>query len=86
MKGDTLTKIAHKFKTTPTAIMTANNITDAARLSIGKKLKIPSQESRSATNTAPPPAMAPAATTQESQPSQTPAKADTTAQLANFVQ
>ena len=81
MKGDTLTKIAHKFKTTPTAIMTANNITDAAKLSIGKKLKIPGQEARSATNNEP---VAPAAA--QSQPSQAPAKAETTAQLANFVQ
>ena len=81
MKGDTLTKIAHKFKTTPTAIMTANNITDAAKLSIGKKLKIPGQEARSATNNEP---VAPAAA--QSQPTQAPAKAETTAQLANFVQ
>jgi LysM repeat protein len=79
MKGDTLTKIAHKFKTTPTAIMTANNIADAAKLSIGKKLKIPTMESRSATNTEPEPAT-------QAQPTPTPARAETTAQLANFVQ
>ena len=83
MKGDTLTKIAHKFKTTPTAIMTANNITDAAKLSIGKKLKIPGQESRSATNNEP---AIPAPAAAQTQPAQTPAKAETTAQLANFVQ
>ena len=53
VKGDTLTKIAHKFKTTPTAIMTANNLTDPTKLSIGKKLKIPSQEARSATTNEP---------------------------------
>lgn len=79
MKGDTLTKIAHKFKITPTAIMTANNITDAAKLSIGKKLKIPAMESRSATNTEPEPAA-------QAQPAPVPAKAETTPQLANFVQ
>jgi LysM repeat protein len=81
VKGDTLTKIAHKFKTTPTAIMTANSITDAAKLSIGKKLRIPGQEARSATNNEP---VAPAAA--QSQPNQPPAHAETTAQLANFVQ
>ncbi|MCE0485213.1 MAG: LysM peptidoglycan-binding domain-containing protein [Methylacidiphilales bacterium] len=75
VKGDTLTRIAHKFKTTPNAIMTANNITDPAKLSIGKKLKIPSAESRSAKNT-PAPASPPAAVQ-----SGTP-----TAQLANFVE
>lgn len=76
IKGDTLSKIAHKFKTTPAALMAANNITDPTKLSIGKKLKIPSQEARSATNAPAAPAAA--------QPSQ--AKADaTSAQLANFV-
>ncbi len=58
VKGDTLIKIAHKFKTTPTAIMAANSITDPAKLTIGKKLKIPSQESRSARNSVPNPATA----------------------------
>ncbi len=76
VKGDTLSKIAHKFKTTPAALMAANNITDPTKLSIGKKLKIPSMEARSAKNTP----IAPAA----AQPSQTKADA-TTAQLANFV-
>jgi len=57
-KGDTLTKIARKFKTTPTAIMTVNNLSDATKLTIGKRLKIPGQESRSAVNTSP---VAPAA-------------------------
>ena len=76
MKGDTLMKIARKFKTTPTAIMTANNISDPAKLSIGKKLKIPGQEARSATTNEP------AAT----QPSQIESKPAATAQLANFLQ
>jgi len=80
VKGDTLTRIAHKFKTTPTAIMTANNLTDAAKLSIGKKLKIPTMESRSATNITPEPTPTP------EQPAPAPAKAEATAQLANFVQ
>ncbi len=76
VKGDTLTKIAHKFKTTPTALMAENGITDPTKLSIGKKLKIPSRESRSAQNTVP-------ATTQ---PSQVQAKQTVTdGQLANFV-
>ena len=76
MKGDTLIKIAHKFKTTPTAIMTENGITDPSKLTIGKKLKIPSQESRSARNGAP----------SSTQPSQVQAKGNApTAKLANFV-
>jgi LysM repeat protein len=53
MKGDTLSKIAHKFKTTPAAITAENNIVDPARLTIGKKLRIPSRESRSASITSP---------------------------------
>jgi LysM repeat protein len=76
VKGDTLIKIAHKFKTTPTAIMTENGITDPSKLTIGKKLKIPSPESRSARNGAP----------SSTQPSQVQAKGNApTAQLANFV-
>jgi LysM repeat protein len=76
VKGDTLIKIAHKFKTTPTALMTENSITDPSKLTIGKKLKIPSQESRSARNSAP----------ASTQPSQVQAKGNApTAQLANFV-
>jgi len=43
-KGDTLTKIAKQFKTTPSAIMSANNMTDPRKLSIGAKLKIPGQQ------------------------------------------
>ena len=77
VKGDTLTKIAHKFKTTPTALMTANNITDPSKLSIGKKLKIPSKEARSAKISEP---------TTSPQPAQvqTKASATATAQLANL--
>jgi len=78
VKGDTLTKIAHKFKTTPSALMTANNITDPAKLSIGKKLKIPAKEARSAKNTEP----------AGTEPVQGPIKVSTakTAQLANVEQ
>jgi len=76
VKGDTLTKIARKFKTTPKAIMTANSIADPAKLSIGKKLRIPSPESRSATNVAP----------AETTPAAQPAKAKVAGQLANYAQ
>jgi len=76
VRGDTLIKIAHKFKTTATAIMTENSITDPSRLTIGKKLKIPSQESRSARNNAP----------ASTQPGPAQAKEDApTGQWANFV-
>ncbi len=61
VKGDTLTKIARKFKTTPTAIMTANNLSDPTKLAIGKKLKIPAREDRSATT-------APASRAQSAEP------------------
>jgi len=76
VKGDTLIKIAHRFKTTAAAIMTENSITDPTKLAIGKKLKIPSEESRSARNGAP----------ASTQPGQVQAKGNApTAQLANFV-
>jgi LysM repeat protein len=76
VKGDTLIKIAHRFKTTATAIMAENSITDPAKLTIGKKLKIPSQESRSARNGVP----------SSTQPSQAQTRSDApSAQLANFV-
>ncbi len=38
---DTLTKIARQFKTTPAAIMTANQISDPHRLKVGMRLVIP---------------------------------------------
>jgi LysM repeat protein len=76
VKGDTLIKIAHKFKTTPTALMTENSITDPTKLAIGKKLRIPSEESRSARNSAP----------ASTPPGQVQAKENApSAQLANFV-
>lgn len=42
-KGDTLTKIAKQYNTTPSAIMAANKLADARKLKIGMKLNIPSQ-------------------------------------------
>jgi len=83
VKGDTLTRIAHKFKTTASAIMAENGITDPSKLTIGKKLKIPSKESRSARNVTPSPS-----TPSSPQPSQVQAKEKqdaSSAQLANFV-
>jgi len=76
VKGDTLTRIAHRFKTTASAIMAENGITDPTKLAIGKKLRIPSsEESRSARNN--PPA--------STQPGQVQAKGNApTAQLANY--
>jgi LysM repeat protein len=79
VKGDTLTKIAHRFKTTPSAIMAENGITDPTRLSIGKKLRIPSRDSRSASNGGP----------ASTPPSQVQAKGNgnaASAQLANYAQ
>jgi LysM repeat protein len=75
-KGDTLTKIAHKFKTTTAAIIAENGNIDPSKLTIGHKLKIPSRESRSAQNAAP-------ATTQPSQVESKPAAGN--GQLATFV-
>jgi LysM repeat protein len=76
VKGDTLIKIAHKFKTTANALMAENSISDPTKLAIGKKLRIPSEESRSARNSAP----------SSTQPSQVQAKENApSAQLANFV-
>jgi hypothetical protein len=55
--------------------MTENSITDPTKLAIGKKLKIPSEESRSAGN-------APPSSTQPSQVQTT--ETAPSAQLANF--
>jgi LysM repeat protein len=75
VKGDTLNRIARKFHTSSTAIMALNNISDARKLRLGQKLRIPSQEARSANSV-------PAATHEEDriEPRATP-----TAQLANFL-
>ena len=74
VKGDTLMKIARKFRTTAGAIMAANNITNASRLSIGKRLRIPAGESRSA-----------AASARESAPTERETKTSAHGQLANYV-
>jgi LysM repeat protein len=72
VKGDTLSKIAHKFKTTPSAIMAENSISDPAKLTIGKKLRIPSRETRSAKNSVPTPAAQPSQVqAKESAPAET---------------
>jgi LysM repeat protein len=74
VKGDTLSKIARRYHTTASAIMAANNITNASRLSIGKKLHIPSGEARSAADSAPVAA-----------PVEPENKSTTHGQLANYV-
>jgi LysM repeat protein len=81
MKGDTLTRIAHKLHTTMTAIMAANGSLDARKLRIGQKLRIPSQEPRSA-NVTPTPVQQ---QQQEAQPDRIEPRASTSAQLANFI-
>jgi LysM repeat protein len=55
VKGDTLTKIARRYHTTTSAIMAANNLTNAGRLSIGQKLHIPPHPSRETAEQAAPP-------------------------------
>ncbi|HUB66741.1 MAG TPA: LysM peptidoglycan-binding domain-containing protein [Candidatus Methylacidiphilales bacterium] len=87
VKGDTLIKIAHKFRTTAKALMEANNITDPTKLSIGRKLRIPSREAQATTTVTPVHAPAPVAapaTTPAATPS-APETATATAQLTNFV-
>jgi LysM repeat protein len=75
VKGDTLTKIARHYHTTTSAIMAANNISNASRLSIGEKLHIPSHESRAA-----------ATASQEATPEPQETHSAAKGQLANYVQ
>ncbi|MCE0522735.1 MAG: LysM peptidoglycan-binding domain-containing protein [Methylacidiphilales bacterium] len=83
VKGDTLVKIAHRFRTTPSAIMTANSITDPTKLAIGKKLRIPSGETRSARNATPAPVQPEQV---QAQPDQVQTQSEEpSGQLANFV-
>ena len=82
IKGDTLSKIAHKFHTTTSALMAANGSLDARKLRIGQKLRIPSQEPRSA-NVAPAPVSEPVAP--RAQPADIQPRATPSAQLANFM-
>ena len=81
MKGDTLNKIAHRFHTSPNAIMALNDISDAHKLRLGQKLRIPTHESRSATS-AP---VAPATPQQQQNQDQIEPRATPSAQLANFI-
>jgi LysM repeat protein len=74
VKGDTLTKIARRYHTTTSAIIAANNISNASRLSIGEKLHIPSHESRAA-----------ATASQEAAPEQPETHSTAKGQLANYV-
>jgi LysM repeat protein len=75
VKGDTLTKIARRYHTTTSAIVAANNLPNASRLSIGEKLHIPSHESRAA-----------ATASEETAPEQTESHSSAKGQLANYVQ
>jgi LysM repeat protein len=73
VRGDTLMKIARHFRTTAGAIMAENGITNASRLSIGKKLRIPSAESRTA------------ASARDSAPAERETRTPSHGQLANYV-
>ncbi len=73
VKGDTLTKIARRYHTSTSALMAANSLPNAGRLSIGQKLHIPSHSSGEAST-------AQQTATPESEPHST-AKG----QLANYV-
>lgn len=53
VKGDTLSQIAAKFKTTIQAIATANNITDVNLIYVGQKLVIPSPSSGASATVSP---------------------------------
>jgi LysM repeat protein len=98
MKGDTLSRIAHKFHTTTHALLAANSIGDSHKLRLGQKLRIPSSEPRSATNTAPARVsqpeqpIEPRATPVEPQPTEptgqlanSPQPTESTGQLANYL-
>jgi LysM repeat protein len=76
-KGDTLSKIAHRFKVSTKALIAANDIADPAKLSIGRKLRIPSGAHSSVSSS---PAHAPA---DQDEPAAKPAPA---AQLVNLTQ
>jgi LysM repeat protein len=87
MKGDTMSKIAHKFHMTTSTLVAANGAVDARKLHIGQKLHIPSQGPRSA-NIAPAPApMSQPETTPkaQSEPAEIQPIATPSAQLANFM-
>lgn len=86
MKGDTLSKIAHKFHMTTSSLMAANDSVDARKLRIGQKLHIPSQGPRSANITAPAPAVTqPEVPRAQPEPAEIQPMATPSAQLANFI-
>jgi LysM repeat protein len=85
VKGDTLSKIAHRFHMTTSALMAANDSVDARKLRIGQKLRIPSQGSRSANIAAPAPVAPPAVPQAQPEPAEIQPMATPSAQLANFM-
>jgi LysM repeat protein len=86
VKGDTLSKIAHKFHLTTSTLMAANDSVDARKLRIGQKLHIPSQGPRSANIAAPAPAVAqPEVPKAQPEPAEIQPVATPSAQLANFM-
>jgi LysM repeat protein len=85
VKGDTMSKIAHKFHLTTSALMAANEAVDARKLRIGQKLHIPSQGPRSANIAAPAPVASPEAPRPQPEPAEIQPMATPSAQLANFM-
>jgi LysM repeat protein len=85
VKGDTMSKIAHKFHLTTAALMAANDSIDARKLRIGQKLHIPSQGSRSANIAAPAPVAPPALPKAQPEPAEVQPASAPSAQLANFM-
>ena len=74
VRGDTLTKIAKRYHTTTSAIVAANSLANAGRLSIGQKLHIPSRASHEA------------ATAQQGGLPESESRSAAKGQLANYVQ
>jgi LysM repeat protein len=85
VKGDTLSKIAHRFHLTTSTLMAANDSVDARKLRIGQKLHIPSQGSRSANIATPAPATQPEVPKAQPEPAEIQPMATPSAQLANFM-
>jgi LysM repeat protein len=85
VKGDTMSKIAHKFHMTTSALMAANDSVDARKLRIGQKLHIPSQGPRSANIAAPAPVAQPEVPRAQPEPAEIQPASAPSAQLANFM-
>jgi LysM repeat protein len=85
LKGDTLSKIAHKFHMTTSSLVAANDSVDARKLRIGQKLHIPSQGPRSANIAAPAPVTQPEVPKAQPEPAEIQPMATPSAQLANFM-